>query len=264
MKILLASFLLFSLQMPSAKAIVNGLKVERNSLIAQSTVSLFNQNTQSFCTGTIIDEHWILTAAHCLTKDWKTLTGQAKADEVYIIFGEFNSINGEFGYLFTKSNFVIIHPKFGAAVKVKTSERNDIALVRFDSSLPKKFKPIEILSENDFHGMTPGTEVIMAGYGKTSPHDHSTKKKLYSFATTFQSTDDKFLVARLVPYEGKPGGNCPGDSGGPAFLNVQGKLYVWGVASTAEVSCVKFGEYGNITAYLDWVKVTKSLNPSKK
>jgi secreted trypsin-like serine protease len=238
-------------------AIVHGHRVSKGSVIAQSTVALYNNQTESFCTGTIIDPHWVLTAAHCLTKKWQDLSGEIRPRDLTIIFGEFNSSSGNsstgFGNFSAKSSFIVKHPDFGGVAKVKTSERNDIALIRFDSNLPKHFKSVAMLSESDFHSFQAGMDVTIAGYGITSVKDDSTIKNLYSFSEVYQSTDDKYKVVKLVPYSDKPGGNCPGDSGGPAFIEIQGETYVWGVASTAEKSCMKFGEYVNISVYADWV-----------
>ena len=250
-----------------SQAIVHGERVKSDSIIAQSTVALFNDTTQTFCTGTIIDPHWIITASHCLSKKWKDLSGVVNARDITLIFGEFDTSSGDgfggFGQSSTKANFILQHPGFGGAAKVKTADRNDVALIRFDSKLPKNFKAAPMLSENDYEGIQAGTDITIAGYGMTSVNDHSTQKNLNSFVTTYQSSDDQFRVARLVPHAGKPGGNCPGDSGGPAFVDIQGQTYVWGVASTAEVSCVKMGEYGNISHYSNWVSETMEKNPAK-
>lgn len=253
---ILTTIALFLGTMSSSYAIVKGQHVKYGTPIAQATVALYNSQTGTFCSGTLIDSHWVLTAAHCLSKEWKTLSGNVKPRDISVIFGEFDATNVSG----ITAGFVIKHPEFGEAARVKYPDRNDVALVRFDSKLPRGFVPVPLLSEEDYENMKPGTEVILAGFGMTSLRDHSTDKKLFSFATTYQSSDEEFRVARLVPHEGKPGGNCPGDSGGPAFLNLEGKLYVFGVASTAEVSCEKFGEYGNIAHYKDWVTQTIEQN----
>lgn len=239
-----------------AQAIVNGQKEKASSPIAQSTVGIYNEMTEMFCSGTIIDLNWIVTAAHCLSKNGKTLSGDIEAKNVVIIFGNFNIASGDTNFKAptTQASFLLKHPGYGGMDKIRTAERNDVALIRFDpKAMPKNFKAASILSKANFFSIRPGCDVIISGFGVTSLQDKSDDKDLYSFATTFQFTDPDLAVARLVPHENRLGGNCPGDSGGGAFVEIGGQTYLWGVASTAEASCMKFGEYGNLTHYEAWI-----------
>ncbi|MNT65521.1 hypothetical protein D3C72_2035110 [compost metagenome] len=56
-------------------------------------------------------------------------------------------------------------------------------------------------------------------------------------------------------------GVCSGDSGGPAFLEVKGKFYVFGVASrvsgpTKETYCSQWGVHGLVAANGDFIMDT--------
>jgi hypothetical protein len=251
----------------TALAIVGGNEVKSNSVIAQSVVALYNRSSESFCTGTIIAPHWIMTAAHCVVSDVKRLTGVINPRSMTIIFGNFDRstdpADGFWGSTPTTAKFVIKHPDFGGLAKINKVDRNDIALVRFDSKLPASFKPMTIISEIDFSTFMPGDAITIAGYGKTSSGSDGPDGILRSIDMVFDSFGGlPRSIAQVVPHEGKAGGACPGDSGGPAFVKFNGKLYVWGVASTTREGCKSSSIYGSITGYADWLKETIENNPS--
>ena len=49
-------------------------------------------------------------------------------------------------------------------------------------------------------------------------------------------------------------GSCSGDSGGPAFLKVNGQELLWGVTSRGDQTCAQVGIYTMISPYMSFIK----------
>ncbi|MEY4616863.1 MAG: hypothetical protein RJB66_1823 [Pseudomonadota bacterium] len=225
------AFTFCSIAFSRVKPLVNGGKpVEPTSPIAQSTV-MYATGVQ-YCTATIISEKALLTAAHCLSDQPELIT---------IYFKGFHNQSPLFQR--TTTHYVI----HGHYKDIKDSdERNDVAMIFFEGGLPPQTQIAPLGTERE-EVLPPGTELIIAGYGKGSPlgslsvlplrvASYSPKMTLFWFQQTAAQ------------------GACHGDSGGPAFLFTGKRASVVGVTSYAgTVNCDRFSVYTNISAYRDWI-----------
>ncbi|MEN0059113.1 MAG: trypsin-like serine protease, partial [Bdellovibrio sp.] len=129
----------------------------------------------------------------------------------------------------------------------------DFALLKLNQEAPAKAEVAEILE--DVSALARGATVTAAGYGlvKDLPQEES---------TVLQKTQLKIIdsVGSEVAVDQSQGsGICSGDSGGPAFIEVNGKQYVWGVASRVgnyqepDKYCSGVGVHGNVTAVKGYV-----------
>ncbi|MNL53231.1 Trypsin [compost metagenome] len=69
---------------------------------------------------------------------------------------------------------------------------------------------------------------------------------------------DAFFGASEVLVNQKEGqGACRGDSGGPAFLEINGEYFLWGITSRGVVDtqrlCNAFAAYTNLFAHSTWM-----------
>ncbi|MBO9665372.1 MAG: trypsin-like serine protease [Bdellovibrio sp.] len=181
----------------------------------------------------------------------------------------------------------------GEGVTLSDSEQgadnNDIALFKIDGDLPAGFKPAEMLTDDTL--LKPGTAVTLAGYGTTSvkktPVDPAKFPDLdeaiasgkvscnYAKTTCFiiRNQNENILKKTMVQVtqnfgatevildqsQGK--GACHGDSGGPAFLNVRGVEYLWGVTSRGSGKdgiddCSDMSIYTKANDQLDFINST--------
>lgn len=204
-----------------------GEKVSGTDPIAKSTVML--ETDMQYCSATIIGEGLLLTAAHCTsnTDTW-----------VLIHFDGLEGKNSRDADRFVRhENY---KDMFGA------DSLNDIALVFFSGGLPNGFVPVSILPADI--SLNRGDEIQLAGYGDGGPIGTLAKVKLTLSDFLNNNTLIKFNQT-------KSHGICHGDSGGPAFKEFAGRLYLAGVAAYAnEMDCSGHSVYTRATPYLDWIR----------
>lgn len=250
----------------SNTGIVGGKETTRDNVIAKYVVLIYDTPTQTYCTGLLISNSVILTAAHCVEKSTTALT---------LAFG-FQPLKGN--YILRKSSKTISHPQYN---KTSSNSRYDLALISIADSAPKGYQPL--LIPDDKFPIQVGQTFTAAGYGRTSgkkddTHDNQGTGFLRHVELKIQSlsTDgNQFYVDQKSNK-----GICSGDSGGPALMRYLGKDYVVGVASAIswtvpdELSgpekqlyidqkdvCAEKSIYMNVKAFSPWIqKVSRQLS----
>ena len=164
------------------------------------------------CTGTLISDRFILTAAHCFDPP-----GSTTANRVEVVIE---------GQRLTSSWFVS-HPDatFQRVPELGVDQAvgiNDIALIRLDT--PVSTKPLAIGGTS---GVMPGDALTVAGFG----FDENGKRGALKAG---QLRVARVLTGQLVSAVDPSGATtCFGDSGGPAIADLMGVPTVVGVASSA-------------------------------
>lgn len=262
--------------------VIKGQNVVSNDAISKSTVGLFDTHSDYICTGTFIGNNLILTAAHCVDR--------ADARDLRVIFNaDMNDIldtnDQEHKKLYTRNvtNFEFNKLWLDTQKIDKPFDRGDIALVKFEGSLPVGYQAAEFLSDESL--LKTDAQVIVAGYGvNLVESEEVTPKKNQKFQKMLNSGEvvcdgDQTLCLRItasgdgilrkgsapisriynseiVLNEANASGTCSGDSGGPAFIEKNGKLYFFGVTSRGSLLCNDVGLYTNALSYKDWIVET--------
>ena len=207
--------------------LINGGEiVAENDPVALSTVML--ETERQYCSGTIISDHNILTAAHCIGEGDNWILIHFKGLE--------SSISRKATRFFRHENYQ----------DMQETTRNDVALIFFDGGLPDKMRPVELLSKVD--PLVLGEDLIIGGYGAGSPQG--------TLAKIMLKVSDFLDNRNLIKFnQTSTKGICHGDSGGPAYKMINGKLYLAGLASYAnEIDCSSFSVYTIAMQFFDWIK----------
>lgn len=257
--------------------IIGGAEVVAADPILRSIVIVHDVKHGFLCTGSILSESLILTAAHCAEHGF---------DGIYIRFST-DLANKDAPA--AKVTAAVMHPNYlikmteldsqlqaiedtSASPAEKEVEiqallnesRNwgDLALLKFAGGLPPGYAPANILSDSS--ALKNGTSVTLAGFGitrseaaiKASGVNDPVILRKVSVAVAdahFSETE-----ATLDQRHGK--GGCHGDSGGPAYVEVNGQLMLWGVTSRgindSTNSCSGFSVYTDVLTLEDWIRET--------
>ncbi len=222
-----------------ANAIIGGARVSIDEEIAKSTVLLYGENSNGgfTCTGTILNSQYILSAAHCVT-DVKGMvvlftTDGSTSEKISNLMKSGTNARRVVGV-----NFNVDYPNTGLG---SMFPHNDISLIRFAGGIPAGFKPVTLLNPTVMNKyLKLGMNIIIAGFGQREDNASGT---LYKNNVVLQKFYDKTVVV------GEAGSSsCHGDSGGPAFINVGGKLYQFAVLSRGEPGCVSSAIYTPLTS----------------
>jgi len=231
-------------QPDSQDNIVGGEPVGRLSAIGRSTVGIYESKIGYICTGTLVAKNIVLTAAHCV---------DPKAKDLRIIFAA--DMKGVAKERTRKVTNAIVHEKY--TDKVVAQEMFDIALLKFEGEPVIGYTPAKILFDSS--AVYSGMKTIVAGYGLNRT------AIVQGGAGTLRTTNLEVDNANYSNTEALLGqstsrGICSGDSGGPAYLQVNGELQVWGVASRGDSipiplipKCMLFSIFTRVSAHQGWI-----------
>lgn len=224
--------------------IVNGRLARPGEIPYQVSLQNIKQE-HHFCGGVIINELYVLTAAHCLEG--------ADISDISVNVGTINVQKPHSVHLIER---VYLHEEY----RPSDSWRNDIALIEVKSpfaftnlvsavDLPEPNQPVE-----------PGSPAVVSGYGLLSKHGRRTTD-LYvvdilianqTYCKTQYAKSQHVYDTQICAYDPVENkGSCQGDSGGP--LTVNGQLvglvsWAHGCASTRYPTV-----YTRVSSYINWI-----------
>lgn len=244
----------------NSSAIINGQSLQASDPVQSQLVHLETQfrNPESnkiehtSCTGFIISENAILTAAHCV--DYKEL-----------ISGVISFNSGEEQKTFT-SEQIHIHPDYVSAIdRFEYDELRDLAVVKLTQPVKILKTIVPLMNKPELNLKSFSFRAL--GYGK---QQGSFLKK----ASGISELKQKNLVVAeynpISPYfeSFQPqGGVCFGDSGGPVLIKINNRDYILGVTIQVLFNpskifdpqyepCAEKAVFLNIPYFYDWIQKT--------
>ncbi|MCK6595568.1 MAG: trypsin-like serine protease [Bacteriovoracaceae bacterium] len=274
-----------SLLKVSQAHIINGTEIPEKSSKKSSIVGVYDTKNRSICTGSLIANNIVLTAAHCVTK---------RTQDLKVIFSIDidDAINIREQDTYQEQVKAVSAVQFGPTwdPKDETTEEDtgDIALIKFKGELPVGYKPATFLQDSSL--LQVNQMVVLAGYGVSTVDLKSIDPKTYkkideaieygevicsddrkkNYGTCFEveTSGDGLLRITSAPISSlsktevrlneTKAGTCSGDSGGPAYIDIQGELYLFGITSRGSELCNEVGVYTNALYYLPWINSTIS------
>jgi len=206
------------------------------------------------CGGAILNENWVLTAAHC---------SQRAASSYVLVAGEYDFAFSSGSEQTVKVEKVIVHQNY----KPSTVE-NDLALMKVTppfSLNSQSVKGIKVAGTD----LQPTQTAVVTGWGTLTSGGDSPQilqKVTVPFVAddtcqrAYQNIND--IMPTMVCYGEKGKDSCQGDSGGPLIGYVNGEPYQYGIVSWG-YGCAEAnypGVYTRTSSFYNWIQNTIAEN----
>ncbi|XP_047500210.1 trypsin-1-like [Penaeus chinensis] len=231
--------------------IVGGVANEVNEYPWLVGLSSPGGSDRPFCGGSILNNEWIITAAHCVVG-----TSPSSVD---VLFNMHDWNNGPTRIITRTADRIVIHPNYNT-----NTLDNDIALVHISEKVSLTnwpgIKPVCLPSLNaDF----TGRDATVTGWGTTSsggtqPEVAREVTIPITTRTECQAVYGSSVTQNMICAGLSEGGkdSCQGDSGGPLTVEeTDGRHYLAGVVSWGSgcASPGRFGVYTDLPNYINWI-----------
>lgn len=244
-----------------AQRIINGTSVMKTDSIYWSTVRLIGQGVSGYwvpaCTGVILANNLVLTAAHCVENSPKEKILIAYELQPFT-FEQQQYDETRIDPTVTHDTRAVlnweIHPGY-----LKDKTNNDLAVIRIEGVHPEKFHQYPMISSEVAKKIVKGKyySITIAGYGLFASNPTVESEELRQTKVSGKFTDHTLEVD-----QNQGSGGCYGDSGGPAIINIGSYSYLVGIthgSKTKNPYCDGIGVWANLADHLDFLYLASEI-----
>lgn len=199
------------------------------------------------CGGSLINDRYIMTAAHCMKK-------MKNIENLFVTIGA-HTISNRRTLVPLIIEKVISHPGW------REYESNDIALIKLKT-------PIANVTPICLPSFTKYDNLFVTGWGMTGKTGNKHLSKAQELmevnvkeVNVMTCKEEYFPLVnpeREICAGGDKGGSCMGDSGGPLQTRKNGRVYQVGIVSFGTTDCSTISKepnvYERVTGQLRWIK----------
>lgn len=200
-----------------AEAITRGRAADATDGLRESVVRIESSDGE-LCSGVLLREDIVLTAAHCVIED---------------VSYRVTALDYGFRPVTMRVLASVLHPSFVPSIPPREQPGVDLALLKLDRRLAADFEPFDVTRARM---PSAGADATIAGYGTTRFRQKSTARTLrftYVVVMGEARLGNRMIMAadpeRLGESEGA--GACQGDSGGPLLAGAPGSYRLDGIIS---------------------------------
>ncbi|MFP5520463.1 MAG: S1 family peptidase [Bdellovibrionia bacterium] len=229
----------------TTEQIINGTPIQDQNSLPKSVVAVYDASTGQLCSGALLPNNIVLTAAHCIGYF---------PEAMYIVFDTEITTRSTL-----RSVDKIKISEYWDLQKSGRTDTGDLALLHYVGTTPLGYVATPLLNSPGL--LRQGTEVILAGFGVADGKSQDGAGILRM--TTVKIADPAFSNTELKLDQRSGSGACHGDSGGPAFIKIGEKYFVWGIASRGAEDeandCSQFSIYTSAVYYKTWIERNAKL-----